>query len=159
MNVYIISCYQYDHKGEYLTSDIEAIVDNEEIARDYCDKKNLFANEESNYFRTYLNYYYKEYTLNDLKPINKYKIVLEEYDLHDGKDVAISYIACHEDNAENKLERDFFDYITIYLYANINNVDNINEEKLKNIMYDVLEKREGGESFEKLNNYVKNIKI
>lgn len=159
MNVYIISCYQYDHKGEYLTSDIEAIVDDEEIARDYCDKKNLFANEEDSFFKTYLNYYYKEYTLNTLKPINKYKITLEEYDLHDGKDIVISYTACNDDNSENELEEDFFGYIKIDLYVGINDISTVTEEKLKNIMYDVLEKKEGGESFEKLNDYVKNIKI
>lgn len=158
MNVYIISCYQYDHKGEYLTSDIEAIVDNEEIAKDYCDKKNLLANEKDSFFKTYLNYYYKEYPLNELKAINRYKITLEEYDLHDGKDIVISYTACNDDG-ENELTEDFFGYISIYLYIGMNDIYTVTEERLKSIMYDVLKKRDGGESFEKLNNFIKNIKI
>lgn len=159
MNVYIISCYQYDHKGEFLISNIEAVVDDEEIARDYCDKKNLFTNEQNSLFRTYLNYYYKEYTLNELKAINKYKITIEEYDLHDGKDIVISYTACNDDNSENELEEDFFGYIKIDLYVGINDIATVTEESLKNIMYDVLKKRDRGESLEKLNKYIKNIKI
>lgn len=158
MKVYTICCEVYDYANGSSNTEVKTVVDSEAAAKEYCDKQNLCHKDTDKLLDITTNYFYKQFTLNRVKETNKYKITIEEYDLYEGKDITITYSCCNDKDSIDEVLLDPFGYLEVILYVDEKVIHYIDIDNLKNIMKELIKRRENGESLEGLNKYLKSIK-